>query len=259
MLICKYNFDLGSIFDNEAFIKNIQLFNYLLISKLIIMKKYLLSILIFGFCLSLTAQSQESEKTFKHEIGFDATSLIGRVMVFGGYGFYSTSYQPTYYVNYRAHIGEMRLRAGIGGNYQANNSEVKTENSQIDYRIGAEFSTEISKRFELYYGLDAVGGSNRDYREWEYVDEYLLAFDYSLDYVGIAPFLGVRFKVTDKISLMAELSAIFRREEVKDNNYTKEVLVENPIRPEREENFDEYTQTRILYTAPDFIVLSFML
>jgi hypothetical protein len=223
------------------------------------MRKYLLSVLMFGFCLSLTAQDVKSDKFVKHELGFDATSLIGRMVGITDFGVWTVPYEPTYYLYYRTHIGKMRLRAAAGGNYLSNNSEVKTETSQLDYKIGAEFLTEISKRFELYYGLDGVGGSTRNYREWEYANEYLVAYDYGLDYVGIAPFLGVRFKITDRISLMSEISAVFRREEVKDNRFTKEVLVANPTAQEWEESLDEYTQTRVLYTAPDFLVLSFML
>ena len=223
------------------------------------MKKYVLSALIFGCCLSLTAQDAESDKIFKHEIGFDATSLIGQVTNVTDFGVWVTPYEPTYYVYYRAHIGSMRIRAAVGGDYLSNDSEIKTKNSQLDYKIGAEFSRKIGKKVEFYYGLDGVGGSSQDYREWEYADEYLIAYDYKLDYAGIAPFIGVRFQITDRISLMSELSAIFRREDVVDNRYTKEVLVDNPTVQEREESIDEYTQTRILYTAPDFIVLSFML
>ena len=223
------------------------------------MKKYVLSVLVFGLCLSLTAQDASSEKFVKHELGFDATSLIGRMTGISAFGIWSVPYEPTYYVYYRAHIGKMRLRASAGGNYLSNNSDVQTETSQFDYKIGAEFSTKISKKFELYYGVDGVSGLNRNYREWEYGGEYLVAYDYALDYVGVAPFMGVRFKITDRISLMSELSAIFRREQVKDNRFTKEILVPNPTIQSWDESFDEYTQTQVLYTAPDFIVLSFML
>lgn len=223
------------------------------------MKKYVLSVFIISVCLSLTAQDATSEKFVKHELGFDATSLIGRVIGISPYGFWTAPYEPTYYVYYRAHIGKMRLRATAGGDHVSNDANVQTTETQFDYKIGAEFATQISKRFEFYYGLEGVSGLNRSYREWEYAGDYLVVYDYALDYVGVAPFMGVRFKITDRISLMSELSAVFRREQVKDNRFTKETLVPNPTAQPWEDDFNEFNQTQVLYTAPDFIVLSFVL
>ena len=70
----------------------------------------------------------------------------------------------------------MRIRTAFGVNYLRNDSETNDNTWNYDYKIGAEFTNDLSKRFELIYGLDIAGGDMRSYREFEFREEYLMAW-----------------------------------------------------------------------------------
>lgn len=222
------------------------------------MKKLLVAICMILSFQSMNAQEVEP-KTFNGEIGFDATSLVGRFFNVSDFGFFVDNRQPTYFIYYRQHVGDMRIRATAGGDYLQNDSETNDNAWSYNYKIGAEFINDLSKRFQLIYGLDIAGGDMKSYREFEYASQYLMAYNDELSYLGIAPFLGLRFKINERISLITEMSTMFRIEEVKDQITVLETLVPSPTTEPFDERNDVYNQTRVLYSAPDFLVLSFML
>lgn len=222
--------------------------------------KNLLLLALLLVSLNSFAQNGDAPKVRSNEIGFDITSLIGRTTLFSAYGYYLAEYQPTYYVYYRRNFEKMRLRAAVGGNFAGDNlSQNNRKTFSLDYKIGAEFFSPISKRFELYYGLDLVSGSKEDAYEYPYYNEYLYRSEYKTDYLGAAPFLGVKFQITDRMNMRVEMSTVIRQERIIDKFTLKETLVDNPSRALLEERNNDYKRMNAFYTAPDFIVLSFLL
>ncbi|MGB0862934.1 MAG: hypothetical protein ACPG19_08670 [Saprospiraceae bacterium] len=224
------------------------------------MKKISTALIVACLLFSLTAQAQEG-KTYRHELGFDATALLGRIVTPSVWGFISTEdYQPTYYVYYRYRFDKFRLRTAIGGELLSNDLEnTNRVMSNLDYKLGAELFSSIGKRWELYYGLDGVIGNTKQYNEYEIYNEYLYNNNDEMNYWGVAPFLGFRFQATKRLNIAVEMSAVFRQESIVSNQSYMKDLVENPTRDRIEERMNEYKQTNIFYTAPDFLVLNFLL
>lgn len=224
------------------------------------MKK--LSTLLIVICLlfSLAVQAQEG-KTYRSELGLDVTSLLGRVVnpsIWGGFS--TVEYQPTYYVYYRYRFDKFRLRTAIGGELLSNDLENSNRiQSNFDFKLGIELFSSIGKRWELYYGLDGVIGNSKYYNEYDIYDEYLYNNEDKTTYQGVAPFLGFRFKVSKRMNIAVEMSAVIRQESVTSNQVYMKDLVENPIRDRIDERMYDFKQMNVFYTAPDFLVLNFLL
>jgi hypothetical protein len=222
--------------------------------------KNLLLLALLLLTVNSFAQNEDSSKVRRNEIGLDITSLIGRTAILSVYGYYPTDYEPTYYAYYRRNFDKIRLRAAAGGDLSSIDLEQNNKKKlSLDYKIGAEFFSPISKRFELYYGLDLVGGKKENSYNYEYYDEYLYDVQLKTDYIGAAPFLGIRFQITDRMNMRVEMAMVVRQESIIDKFVLKEVLVDNPSRDLLEERDNDFKHMRVFYTAPDFIVLGFVL
>ena len=217
----------------------------------------LLFLTTIGICQS---DKDALSKTYHSELGLDVTSLMGRTSIIGAFGFYSIQYQPTYYFYYRYRFNNFRLRAAAGGNATINNLENSNhEEWSYDYKLGLELFTKLGKRWELYYGVDALQGKTKRYYEYERYAEYLISYDQETSYSGAAPFVGLRFEITKRMNITVEMSTYLRREHVIDNRLFIKDVVDNPTRERPEDSMDDYNQMRIQYIAPDFFVLNFLL
>lgn len=224
------------------------------------MKKLSTVLIVVCLLFSLTAQTQ-NEKTYRSELGLDVTSLLGRTISTSVWGGFSTvDYQPTYYLYYRYRFDQFRLRTAIGGDLISNDLENGNRvQSNFDFKVGVEFFSQIGERWELYYGLDGVVGSSKLYNEYKIYNEYLYNNEDKTNYKGVAPFLGFRFKVSKRMNIAVEMSAVIRQENIISNQLYMKDLVENPTRQRIDERMDEYKQMNVFYTAPDFLVLNFLL
>lgn len=226
------------------------------------MKKVQQAFLVGILSLLLTSvQAQENEaQTHRHEFGLDVTSLLGRIISPSVWGFTTIDYEPTYYLYYRYRWDRLRLRTALGGALSSNNLENNNRvNRDLDYKLGIEFFSSIGKRWELYYGLDGVMGMSERYNEYERYGEYLYYNEDKMNYFGAAPFLGFRFKLSPRMNIAVEMSVIIRREHIVYRQVYMRDLVENPVYDRPAEREDVYQQSNIFYTAPDFLVLNFLL
>jgi hypothetical protein len=119
--------------------------------------KYVFLVLLINFS-SLTAQSETT--TFKHEFGTDVIGLVQEILDFNNAQF-DTPYTSIYHLTYKRHFEKMSLRVGVGGNISADevtdnaiNEIIKNSRFLLNYRIGLERSTNLSKRWNFYYGVD---------------------------------------------------------------------------------------------------------
>jgi len=222
-------------------------------------KRIILGLLI---CLSINTFAQNDDPLFKvrkSEIGIDVTSIIGRTVLFGPYGSYSTYYEPTYFVTYRQHFSTFRIRALVGGDYNANNLENNARSRMsIDYKLGIETITNLGRKWQIFYGLDLAGGHDYDYREQSWTGQ-LYEIVNNVDYIGAAPFLGLKFFISNRMNVSIEASILFRRNFHKESTTWMATIDENPNEEPRENTNDVYTGFNTQYIAPDFIVLGFKL
>jgi len=185
------------------------------------MKNIFLAFALIAVSSQTQAQGQaqtESEKSaidIMHEIGLDATSFIKYFTNFNNTDFF-TAINPDYQLSYRLKSRFGNLRIGAGGNYSeqefqnnfiGDSTIRKRMNNAINFRIGLEYKTEISKRWQAFYGID-FRPSFQYFRDdaTQYNFEYVIGQETKSRILGVAPLLGFRFKATPRLSLTTEAS-----------------------------------------------------
>jgi hypothetical protein len=179
-------------------------------------------ILYFAFVsvlnVSFSQVKTDSVKVYHNELGVDVTGFFRRffpVVQTEYYGQYYYIEAPIYYLTYRRHFKCGNIRAGIGGDFSRrdvknyyNTDDTKNYvslNQSISTRLGWEFTNELSKRWQVYYGLDLKYS-----RQYYNSNGYTFSIDYTSSYenntqsYGISPLLGFRFKLTSRLSLTTE-------------------------------------------------------
>ena len=168
-----------------------------------------LAIILLIICTSTLSFSQETvTKHFKNEIGVDLTPLVKQFLNFNS----ATYYTPNpYYLMYRRHINEWAIRAGIGGSYWTeenvpNDTTVRNHTiSAFDFRLGIERKTDVAKNWQLFYGLDIWTNITYNQNDYQYQNAgQLVGYDNKTTKYGVAPLLGLRFKLNDRLTLTTE-------------------------------------------------------
>ncbi|WP_343631967.1 hypothetical protein [Fluviicola sp.] len=177
------------------------------------MKKNKLLIILSG-CLLLAQNGlsqNDSVHKYKNEFGIDVTGTIRFFTKFQNTSDYS--YSPTYYLTYRRYFEPGNIRFGIGG--QVSDEEIpgmvgdssiyKRKSNSVDSRLGWEFKSELSKRWQVFYGLDFRLSIGSERNEAAFFNGgYAVGFEnHSVTY-GFAPVLGFRFRINNRISLLTE-------------------------------------------------------
>ncbi len=179
------------------------------------MKKLLL---ITYICfIGLSSFAQDTTKVNKHpnEFGIDVTGFIKQFLNFNTSQF-PTYYSPTYYLTYRRYFGCGNLRVEIGGDFM--NNQVAPENttdsnkyydrsSSLYLSVGWEFYTNIGKRWQIFYGADfrpSFTYSKNDVMFWN--GGYAQGQETQTQVYSVAPLLGVRLKLTKRLSILTETS-----------------------------------------------------
>ena len=167
---------------------------------------------------ALLVRAQEANP--KNEIGVDATYLIARFIP-NSTGFELSSTALTY----RRYFDSFNLRAGLG--FQSSNQEytlegideVFTSNRRFFLAsLGIERPIELSERWQTYFGLDifysqlddrglTIYNFNAGVREEQVVESNQ----------GLSPFLGIRFRINDRVSLFSEANFQLYVTDVKEN------------------------------------------
>lgn len=180
------------------------------------MKTLLSFFLIIFACVSAFSQTEsDSQWTHDrhHEIGLDVTAFIKQFTTFNGSGFIL---DPVYQFTYRYKTKFGNARFGIGGAYQESeyqdlwisDSTIRTRmENMVSARIGWEFKTEISRRWQAFYGIDFRPNFyyNRN-DSYNYDFEYIIGREEKTTIMGVAPLLGFRFRLTERLSLTTEAS-----------------------------------------------------
>lgn len=184
-----------------------------------------LRLIIFAiFILPLTIQAQDKiAKSYKNEFGIDATSFI---LLYLKLTPDELTYQPPYYLTYRRKFQTGNIRFAIGGRfanynippvYVEDHNEYLYNSFNIGVRVGWEFKNEISKRWQVFYGLDfrpSFQHTVDDASFWN--GGYAYGIDYKVENYGIAPLLGFRFRLNERLSLSTEttFSINFQKQDI---------------------------------------------
>ena len=209
-------------------------------------------ILLFSaFIVTISLNAQEESKTYKNEIGLDATGFIRTIVNFNSD---NQNYFPTYYLSYRRKFKPGNIRFAIGGNYDKRDIPAVFENDinayyrsskSFDARIGWEFKTELSRRWQVYYGMDVRPGFNYYYNDAQYWNGgYANGIETKTQVLGFAPLLGFRFKLTDRISLLTESSLSLNFEKTDTRRFYTPI---DTTFPEIQDNKNPTTQA--VYTS----------
>ena len=179
------------------------------------MKKSILLFFTVLFTISLFAQSDSKFK--KHEIGINATSFIKEFLSLNS----SDVDEGNYMLTYKKHNpNNTAFRLGLGGRISQVNEtlegggKLETKNNLLALRVGYEWNKTISKRWNIYYGIDAITDFTQDvsqtitFLNTGQVEEVQLR-DQSVAFGG-GPIFGIQFFISKNISLTTEGSLYYR-------------------------------------------------
>lgn len=193
------------------------------------MKKTILLTLVFATTF-LYSQSDSIYKKYRHELGADITGLLEQFFNLNySNGMYYTPPVPTYLVTYRYYIKKSNIRFGVGGNYNKSsvpgytiNGQEKTfynTSNQFSFRLGYEFVNELSKKWQAFYGLDfRPSFANTTNETWFSNVGYLNGYINKTTTYGLAPLLGFRFRINNRVSLTTETSFTYN---IQKNTYQR--------------------------------------
>lgn len=86
-----------------------------------------------------------------------------------------------------------------------NGGILKTAETSVKLRLGREWVMPLHKRFDLFYGFDAVGTYDLERSKFDFIDD-LVSKDQQYG-IGAGPFLGVYFKLGEHVRFSTETYA----------------------------------------------------
>ena len=153
-----------------------------------------------------SAFSQSAHRS-KNDLGFNVTSLLSEVIGIGNQGD-----NPVFNVSYRRKGNKSAIRLSAHVGYNKDNSineidfsELSLNESDYRFRIGYEKMLDLSNKFKMLYGIDALGlysssisssstGLRNDVTEFKF---------------GGGPALRLEYKISERVSLMTESTLYF--------------------------------------------------
>jgi hypothetical protein len=165
-------------------------------------------------CVAVSTSAQtDSSHWRRNEFGLDLTTFFRQFLTWSG-SEAPSYYVPAYMLTYRYHFRQWNLRAAIGGDvsredrptpYDFGPSTYASEKTAIDLRVGAERFSELGRRWQVYYGLDIRTSRSHTVEDAMYWNGgYSNGVENKVSTMGIAPIMGVRFRVTPRFSLLTE-------------------------------------------------------
>lgn len=229
------------------------------------MKRHLAVIGLIFIAMAASAQQTWPDSTRKHEVGVDVTAFLGQFFSHvnsDGVGTFLTV--SPYWATYRYHFGHCSIRFALGGSI--NDDETPTyggpdaepyhnKSSELDLRVGIERAQELSKRWQVFYGLDFRPSCAHIDNDFIYSQGY---YQYGRESretdLGIAPLLGVRYRITPRFSILTETSLAFVSSTFELREYSTPQDDAHSPQPDRKQTTNSF-DTR--FTPPLSIVATF--
>lgn len=199
-----------------------------------------------------------------HEIGVDATGFIKQFTNLNG-DFFSANFIPIYQFTYRYKTRFGNLRFAIGGNYSeqefqnlfiGDSTIRKRMNNFISGRIGWEFKNEISKRWQVFYGVDfrpSFSYAREDALQYNF--DYVIGQESKSKIMGFAPLLGFRFRLLPRLSLMTEASFVMNFQTTSNRLYYAPRYDEFPAK--EDVKMDDLKSVYGSFNAPINVIIAF--
>jgi hypothetical protein len=164
-----------------------------------------------------------------NEFGIDATGFLKEFLNIGSSSQYPEYYYPAYYLTYRRHFTAGNLRVAIGGDAYNNQIAPSFTNDSNKYydkgyslyaAIGWEFYDNLSKRWQVFYGMDFRTILVFDKNDYQSSNGYYAnGTDMRTQIFALAPLLGIRFKLTKRLSILTETSYSINTEKDYTNTF----------------------------------------
>lgn len=228
------------------------------------MKKILLSGALALSTLGAFAQEvTDPFVTYHNEFGLDATGFLRQFFNVDN-NLNGSNYYPTYYLTYRRKFAKGNIRFAFGGSYANTDQPSPYPNDKnkygstaygLDLRIGWEFKTEISKRWQAFYGLDFRPSFFSQKNDAPYFNGgYANGMESKGQNYGFAPVLGLRFKLTNRLSILTEASLSMNFQKVTNRQYFISPNNQEPVPPEQK---TEQTRMYTSFNQPLAVFITF--
>lgn len=192
------------------------------------MKHFILTIILTTTSIAIFSQDSIRTKKFHNEFGIDATAFIKQFLNFDN-GQFSDQHSSTYYLTYRRHFNCGNIRFAIGGSYsdndispafQVDSNKYHYNSYSVSSRIGWEFFSNLSKRWQTFYGVDfrqSISYIKNDAPYWN--GGYANGYESKSSNYSITPLLGFRFRLNNRLSLSTEASFSFNFQQSSNRKY----------------------------------------
>lgn len=168
----------------------------------------LIAIVLSGILFSQTTTPDTTKKEFKNIIGLDATGLFRQFFNLNSSSYYSYPY----IISYKRVFKNNALRINAGGNIQTTNGTTNdtlkgtTTRNDLFVGIGFEHYSYISKRWNIYFGADAI----LKYQNYNYKSSRTATTSYQQTQTeygyGVSPLVGIQFLINSRLSIATETS-----------------------------------------------------
>jgi hypothetical protein len=229
-------------------------------------------ICLFLLVTTLATHAQEPvEREYRNEINVDVTALL-RQFLFSGDQLYPAEYPfpystPFYQIGYRRHLNKMNLRAGFGMAYSVTDEpnfaypehdRTRREAQQINGRLGVEWVQELHRRWQVFYGVDALITTAHTFNGVTYYNgPYGHGYERSSVAWGAGGVLGFRYRITPRLSLFTETSLTYFRQEEKQRTFRFPRDPEDPSSPPPEDRTGITDRSFTLYQLPLSVMVAF--
>jgi hypothetical protein len=166
------------------------------------------NLMLMLFCLvSITLFSQELPdlKAYRHDIGFN-TSILVNGIINSNQGPFDFMYKVQKSSNTAIRLGAS-IYGSVGTDFYSNSTNYqKRENWAFNISFGKEKQQQLSKRWIFHYGMD-LRAYYSNYNTDSYSDANLYnTTNFETWGGGVAPFLGIRFQILEKLYVATEAS-----------------------------------------------------
>lgn len=179
------------------------------------MKKIFFLLLLLPIVISANAQEGKTKKektpkerpAFSHEVGLETNNLVSRIFSDG-----NENDRPDnpYLFTYKLGIGSWALRTGVGGDRKKSVEREEgfadsrtTQTGNLDVRLGLERRFELGEKWTGNVALDGTGF----FSENKVIEDSgfdVITTAETADGWGVGPSFGIRFDVTQRLSLYTE-------------------------------------------------------
>jgi len=228
------------------------------------MKQTFLTLLFVATILTTSAQNPlVLSKVYHNEIGVNVTGTIFQLL--SSQQRLEAFVNPTYYLTYRRLFKPGNIRIAVGGSlkerevlarFPEDRNKYYDKSYHLVYRIGWEFYSDLSNRWQVFYGLDFrtvfVYQKNDAYSQNTL---FARGRESNSQSYGVAPILGFRLFISKRLSISTEASFFFNYSQSYSRRFFTPIIVGLPPLPDIED-----PKTRSFYTtfsSPASVYLTF--